>query len=78
MAMATAMVMVTTVMAAVMAKAMVEAMQQQWRQGLQWVDDEKMTVATWEDKLQNLVSFFIGHLKLTNTPYLFEKSDQGV
>jgi hypothetical protein len=51
MAMATAMVMVTTVMSAVMAKAMVKAMQQQRGQGLQWVDDEKMSVATWEDKL---------------------------
>ncbi len=37
-----------------------------------------MTVATWEDKLLNLVSVFIGHLKLMKTPYLFEKSDQGV
>jgi hypothetical protein len=42
-----------------------------------WVDDEMMTVVTWEDKLWNLVSFFL-HLKLIKTPYLFEKSDQGV
>ncbi len=42
------------------------------------MDDEKMTVATWEDKRWDLVSFFIGHLKLIQTPYLFEKSDQGV
>ncbi len=41
------------------------------------MDDEKMTVGTWEDKLKNLVSFFIGHLMLLKTPYLFEKSDQG-
>jgi hypothetical protein len=51
MAMATAMVMVTTVMAAVMAKIMVKAMQQQQGKGILWVDDEMMTVATWEDKL---------------------------
>ncbi len=56
--MATAMVMVTTMMAVVMAKVMVKAMQQGWGQGMLWVDDEMMTVATWEDKLQNLVSFF--------------------
>ncbi len=37
-----------------------------------------MTVVTWEDKLWNLESFFIGHLKLIKTQYLFEKSDQGV
>jgi hypothetical protein len=43
-----------------------------------WVDDEKMTVATWEDKLYNLVSFFNRHLKLIKTTDLFEKSDQGV
>ncbi len=49
--MATTMVMVTTVMVGVMAKAMVKAMQQRWVQGMQWVDDEKTTVATWEDKL---------------------------
>jgi hypothetical protein len=47
MAMATAMVMVTTVMA----KVMLKAMQQQWEWGILWVDDEMMTVATWEDKL---------------------------
>ncbi len=49
--MATAMVMVTTVMAAVMAKVMVKAMQQQRGWGMLWVDGEMMTVATWEDKL---------------------------
>ncbi len=58
MAMATAMVMVTMVMVAVMAKVMLKAMQQQRGQGILWVDDEMMTVATWEDKLQNLVGFF--------------------
>ncbi len=47
MPMATAMVMVTTVMA----KVMVKAMQQRRGEGMLWVDDEMMTVATWEDKL---------------------------
>ncbi len=45
------MVIVTTVMVAVMAKVMVKAMQQRQGQGMLWVDDEKMTVVTWEDKL---------------------------
>jgi hypothetical protein len=43
-----------------------------------WVDDKKMTVATWEEKLKNLVSFFIGHSKLIKTPFLFKNLDQGV
>ncbi len=45
------MMMVTMVMAVMMAKVMVKAMQQQRGLGMLWVDDEKMTVATWEDKL---------------------------
>ncbi len=49
--MATVMVMVTMMMVAVMAKVTVKAMQQQWGLGMLLVDDEKMTVATWEDKL---------------------------
>ncbi len=49
--MATAMVMMTTVMVTVMAKVMLKAMQQEWGLGMLWVDDEMMTVATWEDKL---------------------------
>ncbi len=48
--MAMAMVMTTMVMVAVMAKVMVKVMQQLWGYGMLWVDDEKMTVATWEDK----------------------------
>ncbi len=43
--------MVTTVIVVVMAKVMVKAMQQQQGLRMLWVDDEKMTVATWEDKL---------------------------
>ena len=35
--------------------------------------DEKMTVATWEDKLVKIKSCNIRHSQLIDTPYLFEQ-----
>jgi hypothetical protein len=35
--------------------------------------DEKMTVATWEDKLVKIKNCYIRHSKLIDTPYLFEQ-----
>jgi hypothetical protein len=31
--------------------------------GFKYYDDKKMTVATWENKLANLICSYIGHLK---------------
>jgi hypothetical protein len=45
---------------------------------MKYYGDKKMTVATWEDKLVNKISSFIGCLKLIDTPYLFEQLDQGI